>query len=64
MIVVSYKEWGAATILTTLKNANLVQLVDLNKYGRIISSGHGFYNVKLVDSDQIIKCRRNKLNFL
>ena len=64
MLIATHKEWEAATILTSMKDANLVRLKKLNKYGRIISSGHGFYTVKVIDSLDIIKRRRNQLIFL
>jgi len=51
MLIATHTEWEAAVILTSLKNDNLVLIKDINKYGRIISSGHGFYTVKYVDSD-------------
>ena len=69
MIVAIRKDWEAASILITLKYHNLVRIKDLNKYGRIISSGHGFYTVKVIEDEESeesedIKCRKNRLIFL
>lgn len=66
MLIATHKEWEAATILTTLKNDNLVILKDLNTYGRVISSGHGFYTIKIMNSkgEKDIKCRRNKIIYV
>ena len=64
MLIATHKDWEAATILTSMKDANLVRLKELNKYGRIISSGHGFYTVKVNDTLDIIKCRRNQFIFM
>ena len=65
MLIATHKEWEAASILTTLKNDNLVHVKRLNRCGRIISSGHGFYTVKFDgDRHDIIKCRRNQIIFM
>jgi len=63
MIIATKKDVEAAKILTTLKDHNLVHVKGLNKYGRIISSGHGFYTVK-IEGDEDIKCRRKELIFI
>lgn len=64
MLIVTHKDREAARILSTLKDHNLVRVKALNKYGRIISSGHGFYTVKVIESGEDIKCRKNQFIFM
>jgi hypothetical protein len=67
MIIATQKDMQAAKILTTLKHHNLVLLKELNKYGIIMTSGHGFYTIKVIDGEgeeDIIKCRGKQFIFI